>query len=73
MDKTILEQCEELILALKGESAKEKNIARKEALEMLVGDIEYRIGSGENYLIQGQTKVVQNSNKSPLKTPIKGG
>tara|TARA_B100000745_G_scaffold123236_1_gene80041 strand:+ start:62 stop:217 length:156 start_codon:yes stop_codon:yes gene_type:complete len=51
MDKTILEQCEELVLALKEESANEKNIARKEALEMLVGDIEYRIGSGENYLI----------------------
>ena len=51
MDKTILEQCEELILALKEESANEKNIARKEALEMLVSDIEYRIGSGENYLI----------------------
>ena len=51
MDKTILEQCEELILALKEESAKEKNKARHDALEMLVSDIEYRIGSGENYLI----------------------
>ena len=51
MDKTILEQCEELILALKEESSKEKNKARHDAFEMLVGDIEYRIGSGENYLI----------------------
>ena len=51
MDKTILEQCEELVLALKEESAKEHTTARKEALEMLVSDIEYRIGSGENYLI----------------------
>ena len=48
---TILEACELLVLALKEESANEKNIARKEALEMLVSDIEYRIGSGENYLI----------------------
>ena len=48
---TILKQCEELILALKEESANEKDKARQEALEMLVGDIEYRIGSGENYLI----------------------
>jgi len=51
MDKTILEQCEELVLALKEESANEKNKARHDALEMLVSDIEYRIGSGENYLI----------------------
>jgi len=48
---TILEACEWLVLALKEESSNEKNIARKEALEMLVGDIEYRIGNGENYLI----------------------
>ena len=51
MDKTILEKCEELVLALKEESANEKDKARHDALEMLVGDIEYRIGSGENYLI----------------------
>ncbi len=51
MDKTILEKCEELILALKEESANEKDKARHDALEMLVSDIEYRIGSGENYLI----------------------
>ena len=48
---TILEACEWLVLALKEESAKEKNKARHDALEMLVSDIEYRVGSGENYLI----------------------
>jgi hypothetical protein len=48
---TILEQCEELVLALKEESANEKNVARAEELEMLVADIEYRIGAGGNYLI----------------------
>jgi hypothetical protein len=48
---TILEACEWLVLALKEESAKEKDVARHDALEMLVSDIEYRIGSGENYLI----------------------
>ena len=48
---TILEACEWLVLALKEESANEKDKARHDALEMLVSDIEYRIGSGENYLI----------------------
>ena len=48
---TILEQCEALVLALKEESATEDNVARKEELEMLVADIEYRIGAGGNYLI----------------------
>ena len=48
---TILEACEWLVLALKEESANEKNKARHDALEMLVSDIEYRIGNGENYLI----------------------
>ena len=49
--RTILEQCEALVLALKEESATEDNVARKEELEMLVADIEYRIGAGGNYLI----------------------
>ena len=48
---TILEQCEALVLALKEESATEDNVARSEELEMLVADIEYRIGAGGNYLI----------------------
>ncbi len=48
---TILEACEWLVLALKEEASNEKNKARHDALEMLVGDIEYRIGNGENYLI----------------------
>jgi len=48
---TILEQCEALVLALKEESATEDNVARKEQLEMLVTDIEYRIGAGGDYLI----------------------
>ena len=48
---TILEQCEALVLALKEESATEDNVARKEELDMLVADIEYRIGAGGNYLI----------------------
>ena len=48
---TILEQCEALVLALKEESATEDNVARKEELEMRVGEIEYRIGAGGNYLI----------------------
>jgi len=48
---TILEACEWLVLALKEESANEKNVARKEQLEMLVTDIEYRIGAGGDYLI----------------------
>ena len=48
---TILEQCEALVLALKEESATEDNVARKEELETLVADIEYRTGAGGNYLI----------------------
>ena len=51
MARSILEQCEALVLALKEESATEDNVARKEELEMLVADIEYRIGAGGNYLI----------------------
>ena len=48
---TILEQCEALVLALKEESATEDNVARKEELEMLVGEIENRIGVGGNYVL----------------------
>jgi len=48
---TIYEKARQLVLELKEESAKEKNKARHDALEMLVSDIEYRLGAGENYLI----------------------